>query len=305
MSKLFRTIKRAGKEFSDDDMATYAAAVSYQVFFSLFPFIIFILALLGFLNLQPVFDFILEQANTVMPSSAQSMISDIVSQVKGQASGGVMSFGVILALWSASSAVRMAMHALNIAYDVEDRPVWKKLPLSVLYALILAALLIVSAGLLFAGPSLVEPIFNAVGLGSLVSLLTTLWAYLRIPVALLLLMLAVSLIYWLFPNVAGHRFRFVTPGAIIAVIVWILASLGFSYYVANFSSYSQTYGAMASVIILLLYFFISTIILLFGAEINSETYRVVEGEDAIRSVEEEKGRTSKQSSSQDSSEEEG
>lgn len=292
MSKLFQTIKRAGKEFSDDDMMTYAAAVSYQVFFSLFPFIIFLLALLGALNLQSVFDFLLRQASTVMPSAAQTMISDIVSQVQSQASGGIMSFGVIIALWSASSAVRMAMHALNVAYDVEDRPGWKKIPLSILYALVLAALLIVSAGLMFFGPSLVEPIFRAVGLGSVVSLLTTLWAFLRIPVAVLLLMFAVALIYWLFPNVAGHRFRFVSPGAVIAVIVWILASLGFSYYVSNFGSYSATYGALASVIVLLLYFFISSLILLFGAEINSETYRVVEGDEAIKSVEEEKRQSS-------------
>lgn len=285
---LGQVMKRAGKEFSDDDMMTYAAAVSYQIFFSLFPFIIFLIALLGFLNLQPVFDFLLRQANTVMPSNAQTMISDIVSQVQSQASGGIMSFGVIVALWSASSAVRMAMHALNVAYDVEDRPGWKKIPLSILYALILAALLIVSAGLLFAGPSLVEPIFRVVGLSSLVSLLTTLWAFLRIPVAVLLLMLAVALIYYLFPNVSGQPFRFVTPGAVIAVIVWIVASLGFSYYVSNFSSYSATYGALASVIVLLLYFFISSLILLFGAEINSETYRVVEGDEAIQSVEEEK-----------------
>ncbi len=299
MSKLFQTIKRASKEFSDDDMTTYAAAVSYQIFFSLFPFIIFLLALLGFLRLQQVFDFLLQQSNTVLPGSAQTMLSDIVNQVRSQASGGIMSFGVIVALWSASSAVRMAMHALNVAYDVEDRPAWKKIPLSILYALILAALLIVSAGLLFAGPSIVEPIFQAVGLGSVISLLTTLWAFLRIPVAVLLLMLAVALIYWLFPNVAGQPFRFVTPGAVIAVIVWILASLGFSYYVANFSSYSKTYGALASVIVLLLYFFISAIILLFGAEINSETYRVVEGEDAIRSVEEEKRESSEEDSSRE------
>ncbi len=294
MSKLFQTIKRAGKEFSDDDMMTYAAAMSYAVFFSLFPFIIFLIALLGFLNLQPVFDFLLQQASTVMPSAAQTMISNIVSQVQSQASGGIMSFGVIIALWSASSAVRMTMHALNVAYDVEDRPGWKKIPLSILYALVLAALLIVSAGLMFFGPSLVEPIFRAVGLGSVVSLLTTLWAFLRIPVAVLLLMFAVALIYYLFPNVSGHPFRFVSPGAVIAVIVWILASLGFSYYVANFSSYSATYGALASVIVLLLYFFISSLILLFGAEINSETYRVVEGDEAIQSVEEEKRQSSQE-----------
>jgi membrane protein len=292
MSKFLQTMKRAGREFSEDDMMTYAAAMSYAVFFSLFPFIIFLLALLGFLRLESVFDFLLRQASTVMPGTAQSMLSNIVSQIRGQASGGIMSFGVIVALWSASSAVRMTMHAMNRAYDVEDRPGWKKFPLSILYCLVLAVLLIVSAGLLFAGPSLVEPIFRAVGLGSIVSLLTTLWAFLRIPVAVLLLMFAVALIYWLFPNVASEPFRFVTPGAVIAVIVWILASLGFSYYVSNFGSYSATYGALASVIVLLFYFYISSLILLFGAEINSETYRVVEGDDAIRSVEEEKQQSS-------------
>lgn len=275
MSKFFQAVKRGGKEFSDDDMATYAAAVAYQIFFSLFPFIIFLIALLGFLQLQSVFDFLLRQSEAVMPGSAQSMISNIVSQVQSQSSGGIMSFGVIVALWSASGGVRMLMHSMNVAYDVEDRPAWKKFPLSVLYALLLAVLLIVSATLLFMGPSLIEPIVSAVGLGSV---FTAVWTYARIPIAVLLLMLSVALIYWLFPNYK-QPFRFITPGAILAVIVWILASLAFSFYVANFSSYSATYGALASVIVLLLYFFISALILLFGAEINAETYRVVEGED--------------------------
>jgi membrane protein len=271
MSNLFRVIKRSTKEFSDDDMMTYAAAVAYQVFFSLFPFIIFVIALLGLLNLQAVFDFLLQQANTVMPNTAQTMVSNVVSQVQSQASGGIMSVGVIVALWSASSAVRMAMHAMNVAYDVEDRPVWKKIPLSVLYALILAVVLIASATLIFMGPQLISPIAQAVGLGSI---FTTVWSIARIPVAVLLLMLAVALIYWLFPNYK-QPFRFITPGAIIAVIVWILASLAFSFYVSNFSSYSATYGALASVVVLLLYFFISALILLFGAEINAESYRVI------------------------------
>ena len=275
MSKFFTAIKRAGKEFSDDDMMTYAAAISYQVFFSLFPFIIFVIALLGFLNLQPVFDFLLQQSQAVMPASAQNMVSSIVEQVQSQASGGIMSFGVIVALWSASAAVRMTMHSMNVAYDVEDRPGWKKIPLSILYALLLAVLLIVSATLMFMGPQLIRPIAQTVGLGSI---FTTVWSIARIPVAVLLIMLAVALIYWLFPNYR-QPFRFITPGAVIAVIVWILASLAFSFYVANFSSYSATYGALASVIVLLLYFFISALILLFGAEINAETYRVVEGED--------------------------
>ncbi len=181
------------QEFSADDMMTYAAAVSYQVFFSLFPFVIFLLALLGFLDLRPVFDFLLDQARALMPRNAFSMVEGIIGQTQGQASGGIMSFGAILALWSASSAVRMTMHALNVAYDVEDRPAWKKIPLSVLYALLLAALLIVAAGLMFFGPKLVEPVLQAVGLGPATTLVLALWAWLRVPVAVLLIMLVVAL----------------------------------------------------------------------------------------------------------------
>jgi membrane protein len=276
----FQTTKRAVKEFSADDMMTYAAAVSYQVFFSLFPFVIFLLALLGFLDLRPVFDFLLDQARALMPRNAFSMVEGIIGQIQGQASGGIMSFGAILALWSASSAVRMTMHALNVAYDVEDRPAWKKIPLSVLYALLLAALLIVAAGLMFFGPKLVEPVLQAVGLGPATTLVLALWTWLRIPAAVVLVMLVVALIYYLFPN-TSQPFRYITPGAVIAVLVWIAASLGFSFYVSNFSSYSATYGAVASVIVLLLYFSISAAILLFGAEINAETYRAAEEEGAV------------------------
>ena len=186
--------------------------------------------------------------------------------------------GAILALWSASSAVRMAMHACNVAYDVEDRPVWKKLPLSVVYTLVLATLLIVAAGLMFMGPKLIEPIVQPLGLGQV---FVGVWSWARIPVAVLLLVLAVALIYWLFPNNVKKPLKFITPGAVLAVIVWIVASLGFSFYVANFSSYSATYGALASVVVLLLYFFISAAILLLGAEIDAESYRAMaeEGED--------------------------
>ncbi len=276
----FQTTKRAVKEFSADDMMTYAAAVSYQVFFSLFPFVIFLLALLGFLDLRPVFDFLLDQARALMPRNAFSMVEGIVGQIQGQASGGIMSFGAILALWSASSAVRMTMHALNVAYDVEDRPAWKKIPLSILYALLLAALLIVAAGLMFFGPKLVEPVLQAVGLGPATALVLALWTWLRIPAAVVLIMLVVALIYYLFPNIS-QPFRYITPGAVIAVLVWIAASLGFSFYVSNFNSYSATYGAVASVIVLLLYFSISAAILLFGAEINAEAYRVAEEEGVV------------------------
>src|SRR5215210_7526913 len=277
-----RSLKRAIKNFSADDMLVYAAALSYQLFFSLFPFVIFLLALLGMLNLTSFFDWLVKQSPTVLPGQASGMVSSIVSQIRGQAASGALSLGAVLALWSASSAVRMAMHALNIAYDVEDRAVWKKFPLSILYAALLAVLLIVAAAMMLIGPQLATWIAQQVGLGSVFA---TLWTWARIPVAVVLLMLVAALVYYLFPN-ARQPFRVVTPGAVLAVIVWVLASLGFSWYVSNFASYNATYGALAAVIVLLFYFFISAAILLFGAELNSEVYRqAAESEDGNRTSE--------------------
>ncbi len=275
---ILEVVKRSIKEFSADDMLTYAAAVSYQVFFSLFPFIIFLLALLGVLNLSGFFDTLLQQSQTVLPQNAFGLVESIVGQVRGQASGGVLSFGAVIALYSASAAVRMVMHALNVAYDVEEeRAIWKKFPLSLLYTLLLAALLITAVGLFVLGGQVAQWFSNLVGFGSL---FVTLWTWLRIPAAVLIMVLILALIYYLFPN-TKQPFKLITPGALIAIVVWIAASLGFSFYVQNFGSYSATYGAVAAVIVLLFYFYISAAVLLFGAEVNAEIYREVadEGED--------------------------
>lgn len=263
-------VVRSVKEFSADDMLTYAAAVAYQVFFSLFPFIIFLLSLLGMLKIPGLFDFLLQQSEAVVPGQAFSLIEGIVSQVRSQSAGGILSFGAVVALWSASSAVRMTMHAMNVAYDVEaERPAWKKIPLSILYTLMLAAMVIVAVGLVLLGNTVAEWFSRQVGLGST---FVTLWTWLRIPVAVILLVVILAIVYDLFPNL-DQPFRLITPGAVLAVIVWIAASLGFSFYVSNFSSYSATYGSIAAVIIILLYFFISAAVVLFGAEVNAEVYR--------------------------------
>lgn len=263
-------VVRSVKEFNADDMLTYAAAVAYQVFFSLFPFIIFLLSLLGMLRIPGLFDFLLQQSETVLPGQAFSLIEGIVNQVRSQAAGSILSFGAVVALWSASSAVRMTMHAMNVAYDVEaERPVWKKIPLSILYTLMLAAMLILAVGLVLLGNTVAEWFSQQVGLGNT---FVTLWTWLRIPVAVALLVVILAIVYDLFPNF-DQPFRLITPGAVLAVVVWIAASLGFSFYVSNFSSYSATYGSIAAVIIILLYLFISAAVVLFGAEVNAEVYR--------------------------------
>ncbi len=271
-SGVFGVLKRSVKEFSADDMLTYAAAVSYQVFFSLFPFVIFLLALLGVLNLSGFFDTLLQQSQTVLPQSAFGLVQGIVDQVRSQSGGGILSFGAIIALYSASAAVRMVMHALNVAYDIEEeRAIWKKFPLSLLYTLLLAVMLIAAVALFVLGSSVAQWFSQLVGFGSL---FVTLWTWLRIPIAILVMALILALIYYLFPN-TKQPFRLITPGALIAILVWIAASLGFSFYVSNFGSYSATYGALAAVIVLLFYFYISAAVLLFGAEVNAEIYREV------------------------------
>lgn len=268
--------KQSFQEFGDDDMSTHAAALSYQLFFALFPFVIFVLAFLGLLGLSNFFDWLLGQAETVVPSNAFGAVEGIISDIRGSASGGIFSIGVMLALWSASSVTRRTMHALNVAYDVEEeRPAWKKFPLSLLYTFLFAVLIIPAVGMFTFGRTAAEWVAQQVGFGSTI---VTLWTWARIPLAVLLMILVVAMIYYLFPNVR-QPFRLITPGAVIAVVIWILASLGFSFYVSNFGSYSATYGALAAVIVLLLYFYISASVLLLGAEINAEIYHQVAEDD--------------------------
>src|SRR3954447_14965578 len=151
-----RLIKAIGG-FIEDDMATYAAALSYQVFFSLFPFILFLVALLGSLRIPSFFDWLLSQARIVLPEQAAGLVEQAVRQIQGQASGGLISFGIVVALWSASAAVRVTTNALNNAYDVEEeRPVWKTYPLSIIYTVLLAVTVIVAVTLMLIGPQIIE-----------------------------------------------------------------------------------------------------------------------------------------------------
>lgn len=267
--ELAKRLINAIRGFIEDDMVTYAAALAYQAFFSLFPFVIFLLALLGLLNIPGFFDRLLDQARAVLPEQAMGVVEQVIGQIRGQSSGELLSLGIIIALWVASSGVRMLMNALNVAYDVdEERPIWKRFPLSIFYTIVLAIVIIVAVGLMLVGPQVVEWLAEQIGLGAL---FVTLWAWLRLPVAILLLMVVVALGYYLLPN-TDQRFRFITPGAVLAVIGWIAASLGFSFYVSNFASYSATYGSLGAVIVLLLYFFVSAAVLLFGAEVNAQIY---------------------------------
>lgn len=258
-------LKCAVKDFLDDDMPTYASALAYQIFFSLFPFLLFLIALIGFFNLPDFFAWLQQQAALVVPAEAMDEIAPIIQQLQNE-QGGLLSVGIAAAIWSASSGIRSTMHALNVAYDVEEgRPAWKKIPLSLLYTIALALLLMLVAGLMVTGPAAMRWAAAQFGMEEVI---VTVWTWARWPVAVLVMVLVVAIVYYVAPDVE-QEFRFITPGSVLAVLVWIAASAGFGYYLKNFGNYNAMYGSIGAIIILLLYFYLSAAVLLFGAELNA------------------------------------
>jgi membrane protein len=276
--------KRAFKDFQEDDMNTHASALTYRMLLALFPFLLFLITLLGALNLEEFFTWLLEQARAAMAGDAYSQVEKIIDQIRAGANGGLVSFGLITSLWAAAAGVRSTIHALNVAYDVEqERPVWKLYLVSIAFTVGLAAMIIAAVGLLMVGPQAMEWLADQIGLGSV---FVTLWNWLRIPAAILLMMLAVALIYYFFPNV-DQPFRIVSPGSVFAVLAWLLATVAFSFYVSNFGNYNATYGSIGGIIALMFYFFISAATLLFGAEINAVLFKAAaaEPDDNVDAVE--------------------
>lgn len=260
-----KLLKRTFEEFGKDDMSTYASALAYRALFSLFPFLLFLMALLGFLQLPEFFAWLREQAALVLPPVALDQVNPVIDQLQEKKSG-LMSVGILVALWTASVGVRALMNAMNRAYGVEEgRPTWKLTLLSLLYTIGIAVTLLTVAGLMVLGPQVMEWLAAQVGLQDIVVLL---WSWLRWPAAIFLMMLMVALLYYITPDVE-QDFRFITPGSVLAVVVWIAASVGFGLYVQNFGNYDATYGGIGAIIVLLLYFYISAAVLLLGAELNA------------------------------------
>ena len=268
---LHRVMVRTVTEFIDDEMSTYASALAYQMLFSLFPFILFLIALIGFLHLPDFFSWLRLQSELVLPPQALEQVNPVIDQLQ-QSKGGLLSVGIVIALYAASAGVRLMMSAMNAAYDVvEGRPVWKRFPLSIVYTVGIAGMLLVAAALMVLGPQVM-----------------------RWPVIVILMMVAVALIYYVMPDVK-QEFRFITPGSVLAVVVWIIASLGFAFYVKTFANYNAMYGSIGAIIVLLLYFYISAAVLLLGAEMNAVIEHMSsEGKDAGEKVPGELDETPKQ-----------
>jgi membrane protein len=267
---MFEVSRRSIRKYLKyDDMPSYAAALAYRALFAVFPFFALLVALLGILGVVGFFDWLIDQAYAALQEQYARLGEQVIEEIQYQPQGELLLVTVGIALWSVSSGVRTLTKALNAVHEIEEtRSGWKRYVLSFFYALSLAIMVILAAALLLIGPQAVEWVVGLVGLDEV---FISLWTWLRLPVALVLIMLSVSIVYWALPNV-NHPYQLITPGAALAVIVWVIASLGFSFYLANFANYSVIYGSLGAAFALLLYFYISAAVLLMGAELNAAIY---------------------------------
>jgi membrane protein len=259
--------RRVYAEVWTDEILDRAAALSYYFLFAIFPALLFLTALLGVLPVPQLMDQLVSQANQVLPGDAASVLTKTLAEVQRGGTAGLVSVGALLALWAASSGMASVMSALNVAYEVDEpRPWWKRRLIAVLLTVGFSLFTITALLLLVFGPRIGEVVARRVGLGDA---FTVLWNVLRWPVLITLVMTAIALVYYLAPAVR-QRWRWVTPGSLVAVVLWLAASIGLRFYVSRFADYGATYGSIGGVILLVLWLYVSSAVLLLGAEVNSE-----------------------------------
>jgi membrane protein len=266
--------QRVIHEIQQDDCLGRAAQLAYYFLFALFPFFLVLTTLLGYLPVPNLMDRLLETLAEMLPSEALQLVQDHVRELVTNQRGGLLSLGILAALWTSSSAVTAIMDSLNRSYDVEEgRPFWKVRLMAILLTIGLSVFIIVSLILLTFGPQIGGWIADKVGLGSVFKLA---WNILRWPVIVGLIIVAMALIYYMAPDVE-QEWQWITPGSVVAVVGWLLASLGFSFYVNNFGSYNATYGSIGAVIVLLTWMYVSGFFILVGGEINAEIEHAATG----------------------------
>jgi membrane protein len=265
-------LKRTIKEFKEDNLTDWAAALTYYGILSIFPLLLVLVSILGLVG-QSATQPLIDNLGKVAPGPARDIVTSAIQNLQQSrgAAGVLFIVGIAGALWSASGYIAAFIRASNAIWDVEEgRPIWKTIPLRLVITLITVILLAVMAiAVVLTGP-LAEQVGNIVGLGSTA---VTAWDIAKWPVLILIISFLFAFLYWAAPNVRHPRFQWVTPGGLLAVLIWIIASAAFAFYVANFGSYNKTYGALGGVIIFLVWLWISNTVILLGAEFNAEIER--------------------------------
>ena len=259
-------VKRVISKVRVDDCLGKAAQLSYYLLFALFPFVLFLTTLLGYMPFPNLMEEIMALLAAVLPGEVIHLIQDNIRTLVTTQHGGLLSFGILAALWMTSSALLVITDTLNRAYGVqESRPFWHVWGIALLLTIGLPLFMLLSMGLLVFGPQLGGWMATQIGLGALFQVL---WHVLRWLVILVLLTVAIAPVYSWAPDVA-HAWRWMTPGSVFAVLATLITSLGFSYYVTNFGSYDATYGSIGAVIVLLTWMYLTGLFLLVGGEINA------------------------------------
>ena len=268
------TLKRTFREFKEDNLTDWAAALTYYSVLSIFPALIALISIVGLVADPATITRVLtDTISQLGPSSAVETFKGPIESIT--ANSGTAGLGLILglagALWTASGYVGAFMRASNAIYEIEEgRPFWKLRPLQIFVTLILELMLaIVVLGLIVSGP-LATAIGNAVGVGDTA---LTIFNIAKWPLLLVIVAVMLAVLYYAAPNAKLPGFKWISPGSVLAVAIWILASAAFAFYVANFGSYDKTYGALGGVITFLVWMWITNLAVLFGAELNAELER--------------------------------
>jgi membrane protein len=276
-SSVFATLKRTFKEYSEDNMSDWAAALTYYGLLAVFPALIALVAIVGLVgNPASTTSQLIEIVGKLGPSSAKKTFEGPIKAITEQrsAAGVLLIVGIVAALYSASSYVAAFARASNIIWETpEGRPMWKLKPQQMLVTLIILVLLIVIAlSLVLTGP-VVSAVASPLGISSSA---VSVWNIAKWPVLVLFMILMFTILYYASPNVKMRGLRWVAPGAAFALLVWLVASAAFAFYVANFGSYNKTYGTLGGAVVFLVWMWLTNAALLLGAQMNSERERNAE-----------------------------
>jgi len=260
-------LKRTATEMVTDNCLSLAASLAYYFFLALFPALLFLVALMSFFPAEHLLDSVTATLGRLVPGEGMKIIQDQIIKIAGDQNSGLLTFGMLGTIWSTSSGMTAIIDSLNQAYDIQEgRPWWKVRIAAVGLTVALSVFIVLSTALVIVGPTLAEKVAAWFHLG--LAFKWT-WLVLQWPLVFALVSLGIALVYYYAPD-AEQDWIWITPGSVVATLFWLLVSLGFKFYVTNFGSYNATYGAIGGVIILMLWMYVSSLAILFGAEMNSE-----------------------------------
>ncbi|MFB7776310.1 YihY/virulence factor BrkB family protein [Streptomyces bauhiniae] len=258
-------------EFKKDDLVDRAASLTYYAILALFPALLALVALLGIAG-QSTTQKVLSNIQNLAPGPARDVLRGAVQQMQGGGVGSIVALvGLALAIWSASGYVAAFIRSANAVYDVpEGRPVWKLLPVRLGVTVVLMVIAVISALIVVLTGSVAQQVGTTLGVGDT---FLTVWSIAKWPVLAALVTIMIAILFWATPNAKIRSIRWITPGSFLALVLWLIASTAFALYVANFSSYNKTYGAIAGVIVFLVWLWLTNLAILLGLEFDAEMSR--------------------------------